>query len=74
LELLANVWHAWWREKLRGRGDVRLDAAEISNAMTSRGSQAAISCDGVMLSFLPTLLAVLCSFLPRIKSVVFRRL
>ena len=36
--------------------------------------EAAISCDGVMHSFLLTLLAVLCSFLPRIKSVVFRRL
>jgi hypothetical protein len=44
LELLANVWHAWWR----GRGDVRLAASDISNAMTGRGSQAPNSCDGVM--------------------------
>ncbi len=45
LELLLDVWQAWWRS----RGDAGLDAIQRSNVIAMTGEKTAVLCDGVVM-------------------------
>ncbi len=45
LELLADVWHAWWVS----RGSFHVDLAGMYNAVLANESGSAVPCDGVVM-------------------------